>query len=121
MRRRTAVLLTLVGLYGVVSQLVTESTREIGVRIAMGATERHVVALVVLRALKVTIGGVAAGVGLAWFATPALQAMLYGIGPRDPVTLASAAIGLTLVAAIAAYVPARRILRLDVVNALRVD
>jgi putative ABC transport system permease protein len=116
-----AVLLTLVGLYGVVAQLVTESTREIGVRIAMGATEHHVVALLVVRALKVTIAGVVAGVGLALFATPALQAMLYGIGPRDPVTLAATAIGLTSVAAVAAYVPARRILRLDVVNALRVD
>jgi putative ABC transport system permease protein len=116
-----AVLLTLLGLYGVVSQLVTESTREIGVRIAMGATGSHVVALVVLRALKVTAAGVVAGVALAWLAMPALQAMLYGVGPRDPATLASTGIGLIIVATIAAYMPARRILRLDVVNALRVD
>jgi putative ABC transport system permease protein len=116
-----AVLLTLVGLYGVVSQVVTQSTREIGVRLALGATEREVIALVVLRAMKVTAGGVAAGVLLAWFATPALEAMLYGVGPRDPATLAGAAAGLTIAAALAAYVPARRILRLDVVNALRID
>lgn len=87
----------------------------------MGATDQHVVALLVVRALKVTIAGVVAGVGLALLATPALQAMLYGIGPRDPATLAAAAIGLTAVAAVAACVPARRILRLDVVNALRVE
>jgi putative ABC transport system permease protein len=116
-----ALLLTLVGVYGVVSQVVVQSTREIGVRLALGATTRDVLSLVVSRAVKLAIGGVVAGSILAWFATPALRAMLYGIGPRDPLTLIGSGALLTAAAALAAYLPARRILRLDVVNALRVD
>jgi putative ABC transport system permease protein len=116
-----ALVLTLVGIYGVVSQVVVQSTREIGVRIALGATTRDVLSLVVTRAVRLAIGGVVAGSILAWFATPALRAMLYGIGPRDPLTLVGSGVLLTAAAALAAYVPARRILRLDVVNALRSD
>jgi putative ABC transport system permease protein len=115
----TALLLTLVGVYGVVSQAVAQSTREIGVRIALGATSRDVLSLVVRRTVKMALAGVIAGSVLAWFATPALRAMLYGIGPRDPLTLVASAATLTAAAAIAAYVPARRLLRLDVVRALR--
>jgi putative ABC transport system permease protein len=116
-----ALVLTLVGVYGVVSQVVAQSTREIGVRMALGATGGSVLSLVVGRTMKLTVVGVAAGSVLAWFTTPALRAMLYGIGPRDPLTLSGAAVLLTGAAALAAYIPARRILRLDVINALRVD
>jgi putative ABC transport system permease protein len=116
-----ALVLTLVGVYGVVSQVVAQSTREIGVRMALGATHGDVLSLVVIRAMKLAIGGVAVGSVLAWFTTPALRAMLYGIGPRDPLTLCGAAVLLTAAAALAAYVPARRILRLDLINALRGD
>jgi putative ABC transport system permease protein len=116
-----ALLLTLVGVYGVVSQVVVQSTREIGVRVALGATTRDVLSLVVTRTVKLAIGGVVAGSILAFFATPALRAMLYGIGPRDPLTLVGSGALLTAAAALAAYLPARRILRLDVMNALRVD
>jgi putative ABC transport system permease protein len=116
-----ALLLTLVGVYGVVSQVVVQSTREIGVRVALGATTRDVLSLVVSRAVKLAIGGVVAGSILAYFATPALRAMLYGIGPRDPLTLLGSGLLLVAAAALAAYLPARRILRVDVVNALRVD
>ena len=87
----------------------------------LGATTRDVLTLVVTRAVRLAIGGVVAGSILAWFATPALRAMLYGIGPRDPLTLLGSGALLTAAAALAAYVPARRILRLDVVNALRND
>jgi putative ABC transport system permease protein len=116
-----AVALTLVGVYGVVSQLVAQSTREIGVRIAMGASAADVVSLVITRALKLAMGGVIAGSAAAWFAAPALGGMLYGIAPRDPSTLALAAAVLLASSSLAAYIPARRILRLDVINALRVD
>jgi ABC-type antimicrobial peptide transport system permease subunit len=116
-----AMTLTLIGVYGVVSETVAQSTREIGVRIAMGASADHVVSLMMGRALKMAIGGVAAGSAVAWVAAPALRGMLYGIAPRDPSTLATSAAMLTAAAAFAAYVPARRVLRLDVIDALRVE
>jgi ABC-type antimicrobial peptide transport system permease subunit len=75
----------------------------------------------VKRALRMAIGGVVAGSALAWLAAPALGGMLYGIAPRDPAALATAAALLTSTAALAAYLPARRILSLDVINALRVE
>jgi Ca2+/Na+ antiporter len=116
-----AMALTLVGVSGVVSQLLAQSTREIGVRIAIGASGADVVSLMVKGALRMAIGGVVAGSALAWLAAPALGGMLYGIAPRDPAALAIAAALLTSTAALAAYLPARRILSLDVINALRVE
>jgi putative ABC transport system permease protein len=116
-----AVMLTLVGVYGVVSQLVAQSTREIGVRIAMGANARQVVSLMLGRAVRMAVAGVVAGALAAWVAAPALGGMVYGIAPRDPATLLAVPVLVTAVAVLAAYLPARRILRLDVVHALRVD
>jgi putative ABC transport system permease protein len=116
-----AVALTLVGVSGVVSQTVAQSTREIGVRIALGASGADVVSLVVRRALRTATAGVATGSAVAWLAAPALGGMLYGIAPRDPSTIAIAAALVVIAATLAAYVPARRILRLDVISALRVD
>lgn len=116
-----ALLLTLVGVYGAVAQVVAQSTKEIGVRIAMGATHGDVVSLVVLRALRMALSGVAAGWLLAWVATPALRSMLYGIAPHDPLALLGAGAVLTAAASLAAYLPARRVLRFDVINALRVE
>jgi putative ABC transport system permease protein len=77
-----AVALTLVGVYGVVSQLIAQSTREIGVRIAMGASGADVMSLVVTRALKIAIAGVVAGSMAAWLAAPTLGGMVYGIAPQ---------------------------------------
>ncbi len=116
-----ALVLTLVGVYGVVSQLVSQSTREIGVRIAIGASVGDVMSVMVGRALRMAVAGVAAGSVAAWLAAPALRGMVYGIAPRDPVTLIAVPLLLAAAAALAAYIPARRILRLDVVNALRVE
>jgi ABC-type antimicrobial peptide transport system permease subunit len=116
-----AVALTLVGVSGVVSQTVAQSTREIGVRIAMGASGADVVSLVVRRALLTAVAGVAAGSAAAWLAAPALGGMLYGIAPRDASTIAIAATIVVIAATVAAYLPARRILRLDVISSLRVD
>jgi putative ABC transport system permease protein len=116
-----AVMLTLVGVYGVVSQIVAQSTRELGIRIALGATAGDVVMLTLRNAVTMAMAGVAAGSIVAWLAAPALGGMVYGIAPRDPVTLAAAAGLLTTAAAIAAYLPARRILRLDVLASLRVE
>jgi putative ABC transport system permease protein len=114
-----ALLLTVVGVYGVVSQSVAQSTREMAVRVALGASPRDVVSTMLGRALLMAVGGVFAGSALAWLGTPALRSMLYGIGPHDPIALTGAAVLLVATAAGAAYLPARRLLRLDVVHSLR--
>ena len=116
-----AVLLTLIGVYGVIAQIVAQSARELGVRLALGASGRSIVALTVRRALVMALIGVAAGSLVAAVAAPALRSMLYGIGPRDPLTFALVIAILLASAAVAAYVPARRILRLDVLATLRVE
>ena len=87
----------------------------------MGASGADVVSLVVRRALRTAAAGVAAGSAAAWLAAPALGGMLYGIAPRDGSTIAIAATIVVIAATLAAYLPARRILRLDVISSLRVD
>jgi len=116
-----AVLLTLIGVYGVIAQIVAQSARELGLRLALGANGRSIVALTVRRALVMALIGVAAGSLVAVLAAPALRSMLYGIGPRDPLTFAIVIAILLASAAVAAYVPARRILHLDVLATLRVE
>ena len=111
-------LLAIVGLYGAVAYLVTRRTREIGVRVALGAQPRHVIALVVRHGLELTVIGIAIGlVCAAGFAT-LIRSMLYGISPASPLTHLSVALTLTAVAALAAYVPARRAVRIDPARAL---
>jgi putative ABC transport system permease protein len=114
-----ALLLTLVGVYGVIAQSVAQSTRELAVRLALGASGTDVVVLTLRRAALMTMAGVLGGAVVAWLGTPALRGMLYGIGPHDPIALGAAAGLLVLTALAAAWIPARRILRLDVVHALR--
>ena len=114
-----ALLLTLVGVYGVMSQIVMQSTKELGIRLALGATQHGIVGLTVRRAARMAALGVGAGAAIAWVAAPALGGLVYGIAPRNPWILAGAAVVLTTTALIAAYLPARRLLRFDVVHALR--
>jgi putative ABC transport system permease protein len=79
----------------------------------------YVLSLTLRRAAVMTIAGVLAGAALAWMGTPALRGMLYGVGPHDPIALGAATTLLVATALGAAYLPARRLLRLDVVHALR--
>ena len=117
----SALLLTLVGVYGVMSQIVAQSTRELGIRLALGATQPGIVRLAVRRAARMAALGAAIGAGIAWLAAPALGSLLYGITPRNPWILAGAAIVMVTTALLAAYLPARRLLRFDVVHALRTE
>jgi predicted permease len=114
-----ALLLTIVGVYGVMSQIVAQSTRELGIRVALGASEPGIVALTVMRAARMAMVGVAMGTGAAWLAAPMLAGLLYGIAPRDPRVISAAALLMAATALVAAYLPARRLLRLDVVHSLR--
>jgi predicted permease len=114
-----ALALAALGVYGVLSFLVRSRTREIGVRIALGATPRAVAALVVRQALVWTATGAAIGMVLAWIATRFLSSLLYGISPTDPLTFGGVALLLASVAVAAALFPAVRASRLDPLSALR--
>ena len=110
-----------IGLYGLMAYVVTLSMREMGVRLALGATPRSVVAM--LTRQGVLLAGVGIGVGLVLFAavTRFLRTLLFGVAPSDPLTLAVTSLILIAIAALASWIPARRTSRLDPVDVLRVD
>jgi putative ABC transport system permease protein len=116
-----ALVLASVGIYGVISYNVTQRTAEIGVRIALGAPRRSVIGLVVGQAMVMATIGVAIGMLLALWSGKSLSAMLYGVGPRDPVVLGLVGVFLLAVALVAALAPAVRAGRIDPVIAMRGD
>ena len=116
-----ALLLASVGIFGVISYNVTQRTSEIGIRIALGAKRRTVVGLVVRQAMVMTAAGVAIGMLLALWGGRSLNAMLYGVGPRDPLVLGGVSVFLLVVAAGAALAPAVRAARIDPMIAMRND
>jgi len=116
-----AVLLAALGMYGMVSQGVQQRTREIGVRLALGATRKEILRMVIGRVALVTGVGIAIGLALALPATRLLTDLLYQVKPGDPVVLATLATLLVAVALAAAYVPARRATRIDPLIALRAE
>ena len=114
-----ALVLSAAGLYGVISYLVTQRTREIGIRMALGAEARDVVRLMMGRGAMLIGIGLAVGLVGAFAFTRWLESMLYGVGTRDPLTFATIPIVLVSVALLATYIPARRASRLDPTIALR--
>jgi putative ABC transport system permease protein len=114
-----AVALAAIGIFGVLAYLVAQRAREIGVRLALGARPRSVVALVLRRAVLLVGIGVAIGLAGAMGLTRWLQSLLFELDPMDPVTLASSAAGLMFVAVVAAWIPARRASNVDPVTVLR--
>jgi ABC-type antimicrobial peptide transport system permease subunit len=117
----TALLLAAMGLYGVLSQLVASRTREIGVRMALGARAGQILALVARQAAAVTAVGIAAGLAGGFALARLMSTLVFGISPRDPLTFVVVPIVLASVAAATAHVPARRAARLDPVDALRIE
>jgi len=116
-----ALVLAAVGVYGVVSYAVAQRTREIGVRMALGAQRSSVLRLVLAQGLRLTLVGVALGLIGSLAGARLLQSLLFGVGVHDPVTFAGVPIFLALVAAIACYLPARRAASVDPAIALRAD
>jgi len=116
-----AAVLAMVGLYGVLSYAVGQRTREIGVRMALGSETRTITALIVGRGMRIVVVGVGMGIVGALLLTHLLSGFLFGTSPTDPVTLASVVVGFTGVAALAAYLPARRATSLDPATVLRAD
>ena len=114
-----ALTLAIVGLYGALAFSVAQRTREIGVRVALGAQREAVLAMVLREGLRVTGFGLAVGALAAFAATRVLSTMLFGVGPRDAATFGLTAAVLVAIALVASYVPARRALAVNPVDALR--
>jgi putative ABC transport system permease protein len=116
-----ALLLTAIGLYGVMAYVVTQRTHEIGIRMALGAQQGSILRLVIRDAATVLAAGIAAGLlGSIWI-TRLVRQLLFGLTPNDPSTLALAVAALVAVALVATYVPARRAMRVDPMIALRYE
>src|SRR5215472_50558 len=116
-----AALLTAIGLYGVISYIVTMRRNEIGIRIALGASQGNVVRIILRQTLALVAFGVILGLALALPVTQSASSLLFGLRPSDPVTLAPASLFLTAVALIASFVPARRATKVDPMVALRYE
>ena len=116
-----ALVLATVGIYGVMSYMVSQRTQEIGIRMALGADRGGVIAMVLTHALRLAVIGLAAGCAAAFALTGLLRTMLYDVTPTDPMTFAGVAAILLAVAAVATAVPAMRATRIDPLTALKAE
>jgi len=116
-----ALLLGMIGTYGVLSFLVSKRSREIGIRVALGAQRRDVMLLIVKEGAKFSVVGITLGVVSAFAVTRLLAGELYGVGAMDPFTYVGVAMMMTLITLLACYIPARRAMRVDPTTALRYE
>jgi ABC-type antimicrobial peptide transport system permease subunit len=116
-----AALLTIVGLYGVISYIVAGRTNEIGIRVALGATRLQVIGMVMGDAALLVAAGLAAGLALVLAAGRSASSLLFELKPHDPATLGAACLALAAITALASYLPARTASRVDPSAALRCE
>ncbi len=116
-----ALALAAVGIFGVISYNVTQRTREVGIRLALGAQRRQILAMLLGSGARLALGGLVIGGALALWLTRSVASQLYGITPHDPVALGGAAALLFAVALVATYIPARRATRIDPMSAVRFE
>jgi predicted permease len=116
-----AVVMTAIGLFGVIAYMVSQRTREIGVRIALGARRSDVMKMVMVQGMRLTVIGLGVGLVAAFGAARLLSPILYGIGANDPATMMAVVIGLATIALTACYLPARKALGVDPSMALRYE
>jgi putative ABC transport system permease protein len=116
-----ALMLAAVGIYGVLSYLVSQRTHEIGIRLAIGADRRQVLLMILRQGVMLALFGIGVGIVGAFALTRLMQSLLYQVAPSDPITFAAVPVALVIVAAMASYLPARRATRVSPVTALRMD
>ena len=114
-----ALALAAIGTYGVMTYLVNQGTREIGIRIALGATQRAIVRLIVLKGLVLALCGVAIGVAGAFAGSRLMRSLLFGVTPSDPLTFVVISLLLTVITLLASYIPAHRAAQIDPIVSLR--
>src|SRR5215472_4836927 len=116
-----ALVLSAAGIYGVMHYWVAQRTREIGIRMAVGAEQRAVMALVIKEGAKLSLAGVIIGLGSAFILMRLMKSLLFGVSPADPLTFVGISAFLCCVALLACYVPARRAMKIDPMSALRCE
>ena len=116
-----ALMLAAIGIYGVMAYRVRRRTRELGTRLALGASPAHLTRLVLRQAGAIALAGLALGIGAAAFATRALSSLLFGVTPWDPATLTAAARLLAAATLAASWLPARRAARVNPATSLAAD
>ena len=114
-------ILTLIGLYGIVSFIVAQRTREIGIRMALGGSARDVIGMILAQGLRMLIAGLAIGLAITFAVTRVMRQLLVGVSPSDPLTYVTVALLLAAVAFAACWIPARRATRVDPATALRYE
>jgi ABC-type antimicrobial peptide transport system permease subunit len=116
-----ALVLATLGIYGVMAYLVNQGTRELGIRIALGATPRNILNLVVRQGMALALAGVTIGLAAAFLLTRLIRSLLFGVQASDPITFAGIALLLASITLLACYVPARRAAHIDPLISLRCD